>query len=98
MMRRAFVQLSKRFAEKPMPLGRWSMESQEIKGVLANIDCCGDTLCGDPHTSKKAIDIVVSDMKRKEQIEKMKEHENYYIVDDTVIIDRNSIDKYQKSS
>ena len=45
---------------KPAPtttLGRWSnADNSDIKSALANIDCCGDKLCGDPHTSKKVID------------------------------------------
>lgn len=39
-------------------LGRWAtVDNSDIKSALANIDCCGDRLCGDPHTSKKAIDM-----------------------------------------
>ena len=38
-------------------LGRWeTADNSDIKSALANIDCCGDKLCGDPHTSKQAID------------------------------------------
>ena len=39
-------------------LGRWAtVDNSDIKSALANIDCCGDRLCGDPYTSKKAIDM-----------------------------------------
>tara|TARA_Y100000287_G_scaffold185842_2_gene190339 strand:- start:1153 stop:1395 length:243 start_codon:yes stop_codon:yes gene_type:complete len=38
-------------------LGRWALaDNSDIKSALANIDCCGDKLCGDPYTSKQAID------------------------------------------
>ena len=38
-------------------LGRWAIsDNSDIKSALANIDCCGDRLCGDPYTSKQAID------------------------------------------
>jgi hypothetical protein len=53
---------------RPAPttsLGRWSnADNSNIKSALANIDCCGDKLCGDPHTSKKAIDRY-ADVKKK---------------------------------
>lgn len=39
-------------------LGRWAtIDNADIKSALANIDSCGDRLCGDPYTSKKAIDM-----------------------------------------
>ena len=45
---------------KPMPppkLGRWNtMDNIDIKSALANIDSCGDKLCGDALATKKAID------------------------------------------
>ena len=38
-------------------LGRWALaDNSDIKSTLANIDCCGDRLCGDPYTSREAID------------------------------------------
>ena len=44
------------------PLGRWSKPAtqtqEDIKVLLANYDCCGDHLCGNPKTLKKDIDII----------------------------------------
>lgn len=41
----------------PPSLGRWNInDNADIKSALANIDCCGDKLCGDPSSSKIAID------------------------------------------
>ena len=37
--------------DDPKPLGRWGHQcdiSSHIKSSLANHDCCGDQLCGDP--------------------------------------------------
>lgn len=37
--------------DDPKPLGRWAHHceiSNNIKSTLANHDCCGDDLCGDP--------------------------------------------------
>lgn len=37
--------------DDPKPLGRWAHHceiSNHIKSTLANHDCCGDDLCGDP--------------------------------------------------
>jgi len=58
---------------KPAPtttLGRWSnVDNSDIKSALANIDCCGDKLCGDPHTSKKAIDQYAEVKKNKKDVD-----------------------------
>ena len=44
--------------QQPPSLGRWAtVDNADIKAALASIDCCGDKLCGDPRTSKKAIDM-----------------------------------------
>lgn len=43
----------------PPPLGRWGNhcdKSSYIKNVLANHDCCGDNLCGNPLHVKKIIE------------------------------------------
>jgi len=49
-------------------LGRWAtVDNPDIKSALADIDCCGDRLCGDPRTSKKAIDMYTTP---KSQIDK----------------------------
>ncbi len=65
MIRRVLIKISSNFIEKPNPLGRWAISFQDIKGTLANIDSCGDTLCGDPVTSKHAIDVVLRDKKEQ---------------------------------
>ena len=42
------------------PLGRWSKpitkKQEDVKVLLANYDCCGDQLCGNPKTLKKDIE------------------------------------------
>ena len=41
----------------PTKLGRWNtLDNIDIKSALANIDSCGDRLCGDVKTAKAAID------------------------------------------
>ncbi len=43
----------------PPPLGRWRIQcekSNNIKNFLANHDCCGDNLCGNPLHVKKMIE------------------------------------------
>lgn len=42
---------------KNMMLGRWNLvNNQNITSVLANMDSCGDKLCGNTETMRKAID------------------------------------------
>ena len=44
--------------DTPKPLGRWGHQcdiSSHIKSSLANHDCCGDKLCGDPLEVKKIL-------------------------------------------
>ena len=44
--------------EEPKPLGRWSTHcdtASNIRSALANLDSCGDKLCGDPLEAKRAI-------------------------------------------
>lgn len=45
---------------KPLPpLGRWSVNNKQdstIRSILANHDCCGDHLCGNPLNVKQQID------------------------------------------
>ena len=67
-MIRTFITVLKnvKFNEIEKPLGRWTVNNQissNIKSSLANHDCCGDKLCGDPLVTKKMID---------EELEKMK--------------------------
>ena len=33
---------------KPIPLGRWNYENADIKSNFANLDNCGDKICGSP--------------------------------------------------
>jgi hypothetical protein len=40
--------------EIPKPLGRWTLNNKTfLKADYANIDSCGDNLCGKPDTLKK---------------------------------------------
>ena len=41
------------FKQKPLPLGRWNYENQDIKANLANLDNCGDRICGSPEILKQ---------------------------------------------
>lgn len=37
-------------------LGRWNLQhNEEIKATLANMDSCGDSLCGSPKEFKQSI-------------------------------------------
>ena len=61
----SLIQICKniQFVSKPLPpLGRWSTNNNRgsiIKSVLANHDCCGDRLCGNPLNVKEQIDKIV---------------------------------------
>lgn len=49
---------------KPV-LGRWNVENKNyIKTDLANHDCCGDKLCGDPKLTKEYITENLNDFKK----------------------------------
>lgn len=52
---------------KPLPpLGRWSTKNNRdsiIKSVLANHDCCGDRLCGNPLNVKEQVDNILQTKK-----------------------------------
>lgn len=37
-----------------MPLGRWGRTHEDIKTFYANMDHCGDKICGNPQEIKKA--------------------------------------------
>ena len=39
--------------QKPLPLGRWNYENQDIKANFANLDNCGDKICGSPEILKQ---------------------------------------------
>ena len=41
-------------------LGRWNLKDREdIKGSLANMDCCGDNLCGSPEEYKEKVNEIL---------------------------------------
>lgn len=45
-------------------VGRWNLkDNQDIKGNFANMDCCGDSLCGSPDNYSKFTESV---LKKKE--------------------------------
>ena len=42
-------------------LGRWNLNhNSDIKANLANMDCCGDSLCGNPHTFTNSINDILN--------------------------------------
>ncbi|OUU62279.1 MAG: hypothetical protein CBC22_04750 [Alphaproteobacteria bacterium TMED62] len=52
----------------PPKLGRWNtMDNIDIKSALANIDSCGDKLCGDVRATKAAIDKYQKPIEKKEE-------------------------------
>tara|TARA_B110001450_G_C17573077_1_gene461607 strand:- start:57 stop:269 length:213 start_codon:yes stop_codon:yes gene_type:complete len=63
----SLIQICKnvQFISKPLPpLGRWSTNNNNnkgtiIKSILANHDCCGDRLCGNPLNVKEQIDKIL---------------------------------------
>lgn len=41
-------------------LGRWNLkDSGDIKGSLANMDCCGDNLCGSPEKYSETVNTIL---------------------------------------
>lgn len=73
-LRNVYNTLKYTFHEKPKPLGRWGLNHEqnhlnEIKGILANIDSCADKACGDPYTTKAAIDYINWDRKIQNKID-----------------------------
>ena len=38
--------------QKPLPLGRWQFGKNELKSFYANMDHCGDIICGSPQILK----------------------------------------------
>ena len=41
-------------------LGRWNLkDSGDIKGSLANMDCCGDNLCGSPEKYSETVNSIL---------------------------------------
>ena len=55
-MIRRLIQRLKPYESTKM-LGRWQIDDNrsEIRAALANVDSCGDSLCGDPTALKTAI-------------------------------------------
>ena len=44
-------------------LGRWNLRDsgEDIKGSLANMDCCGDDLCGTPQKYNETISVIIKE-------------------------------------
>lgn len=59
----------------PKLLGRWQIDDNraEIRAAMANVDSCGDSLCGDPKMLKEELEKI---NQRIIQFEKQKEKEN----------------------
>ena len=56
-------------------LGRWNLERSNIKSLLANIDSCGDTMCGDPLIYRQQMDKEIEEFIKQKEIDKLKEEE-----------------------
>ena len=66
---RFISQLRKAFTRDESLLGRWNLkDNTEIKAHLANMDSCGDSLCGSPKEFKESINTIL----------KTKDSENYH--------------------
>lgn len=51
--------------DTPKPLGRWGLnDNSELKADYANLDSCGDILCGQPDHFKKQLPIIVKPSRR----------------------------------
>lgn len=48
-----------------IPLGRWKIKNQEITLYLANIDNCGDKVCGKTSELKSYINKYTNNIKNK---------------------------------
>ena len=60
-------------------LGRWGLEKSNIKLLLANIDSCGDTMCGDLANYRKEMDkelikIKIKNLEKKIKLENKKKN------------------------
>ena len=54
-------------------LGRWNrFDNVDIKAAYANIDCCGDSLCGDVIMTKAAINKLRRRQKKTNSVAKKK--------------------------
>ena len=59
----SFIRYTKSFFkyEDKNILGRWSInDNKDIKQTLANMDSCGDSLCGTPSKYSEAINSVLN--------------------------------------
>ena len=66
---RFFTRFTNTFKLKESPLGRWSLnDNREIKATLANMDSCGDSLCGSPKTYKESISVILSQTSSEKSI------------------------------
>lgn len=58
------------FKQSNMPrlLGRWQIDDNrsEIRAAMANVDSCGDSLCGDPKMLKDTIEEIDKRIKKYE--------------------------------
>ena len=57
------------------PLGRWSVDDNksELRAQMANVDSCGDSLCGDPTMLKNNLDKISKRIIEYEEASKKKE-------------------------
>lgn len=59
-----FQEIRKNFSTERSLLGRWNLQDNtEIKAALANMDCCGDALCGSPEEYKKSVESIIESSK-----------------------------------
>jgi hypothetical protein len=55
------TQLRKNFKGDDALLGRWNLkDNEDIKATLANMDSCGDALCGTPKEYKNSINTILN--------------------------------------
>jgi hypothetical protein len=71
-----FMRFTRRFAtlfedKNAKVLGRWNLkDNEDIKSNFANMDCCGDSLCGIPDNYSKFTSTVLGEKKINEPPEK----------------------------
>ena len=52
------------FKQKATNLGRWKLkDNRDLKATLANMDSCGDSLCGNPTTYTHTINYLLKKTK-----------------------------------
>ena len=99
MIRKFLPRLATYFVERPKPLGRWSLNSEQdndIKGTLANLDSCGDALCGDPRASTNAINAILAQSQTVHPKDQQypQDDTQYYFIDGTVFFVPNRTNKH----